>query len=78
MNYYYWPDSWLKGRPGFMTGSGLPMRFTRADGQIIDVYQQETHLVDEVFFSTEQPNAIDGLLARAGPGRLFRGFRDAL
>ena len=55
MNYYYWPDSWLKGRPGFMTGSGLPMRFTRADGRVIDVYQQETHLVDEVSARPSNP-----------------------
>ena len=26
-NYYYWPGSWVQNRPGFMTGSGMPMRF---------------------------------------------------
>jgi hypothetical protein len=39
---------------------------------VIDVYQQETHLVDEVFFSADEPNAIDALLARAsGPEGYF-------
>ena len=49
MNYYYWPGRWIDRRSGFMTGSGLPMRFSDDEGQLIDVYQQETHLVDEVF-----------------------------
>ncbi|MBX3597494.1 MAG: hypothetical protein KF874_07985 [Rhizobiaceae bacterium] len=63
MNYYYWPRDWLNGRSGFMTGSGLPMRFSSANGQLIDVYQQETHLVDEVFF--DNPQAIEDLIRRA-------------
>jgi hypothetical protein len=25
-DYYYWPGSWVNDRPGFMTGSGMPMR----------------------------------------------------
>ena len=29
-------------RPGFMTGSGMPMRFTDTDGSMIDVYQANT------------------------------------
>ncbi|WP_322513434.1 hypothetical protein [Chloroflexus sp.] len=32
---------------GYLNGSGLPMRFVAADGTVIDVYQQATHLVDE-------------------------------
>src|SRR5207245_5746894 len=27
-NYYYWPPTWVNDRPGFFTGSGMPMRFT--------------------------------------------------
>lgn len=73
MNYYYWPDEWLKGRGGFMTGSGLPMRFSKSNGEIIDVYQQETHLVDEIFFS--YPDAIEGLIERAtGPEEFYGAF----
>ena len=73
MNYYYWPANWLKGSGGFMTGSGLPMRFSKSNGEIIDVYQQETHLVDEVFFS--HPKAIEGLIERAtGPEEFYGAF----
>lgn len=46
-NYYYWPGSWIDDRPGFMTGSGIPMRFTDVDGNMIDVYQAATQMTDE-------------------------------
>jgi hypothetical protein len=45
--YYYWPQAWMKNRPGMFTGSGLPMRFADADGSIIDVYQMPTQITDE-------------------------------
>jgi hypothetical protein len=47
MNYYNWPMPFLGGRPGFMTGSGFPMPFVNEDGQIIDIYQAPTELVNE-------------------------------
>jgi hypothetical protein len=46
-NYYYWPGSWIADRPGFFTGSGIPMRFAQADGTMIDVYQATTQMTDE-------------------------------
>jgi hypothetical protein len=46
-NYYYYPGSWLQDRPGFMNGSGIPMRFTDTDGSLIDVYQANTAMTDE-------------------------------
>lgn len=55
MNYYYWPPSWVQNRPGFMTGSGLPMRFSDANGGLIDVYQQVSHLVNETFAASAAP-----------------------
>jgi len=45
-NYYHWPGSWLQVN-GFMTGSGIPMRFARLNGSVIDVYQAATQLTDE-------------------------------
>jgi hypothetical protein len=36
-NYYTWPASWILDRPGMFTGSGMPMRFATANGNIIDV-----------------------------------------
>lgn len=47
LNYYYWPGTWVQNRPGFMTGSGMNMRFADADGSMIDVFQLTTHLVNE-------------------------------
>src|SRR5690348_2443180 len=46
-NYYYWPGSWIRDRPGFMTGSGIPMRFTDKNGRFIDVYQAPTEMTNE-------------------------------
>ncbi|PQZ91051.1 hypothetical protein CQ018_13870 [Arthrobacter sp. MYb227] len=63
MNYYYWPADWIRERAGFMTGSGLPMRFSDSNGDLINVYQQETHLVDEVFAG--HPEQVEKLLERA-------------
>ncbi|MFZ0827904.1 MAG: N,N-dimethylformamidase beta subunit family domain-containing protein, partial [Verrucomicrobiia bacterium] len=45
--YYYWPATWVQNRPGFFTGSGMPMRFADLDGTIIDVYQAVTQMTDE-------------------------------
>lgn len=73
MNYYYWPKPWIDGRAGFMTGSGLPMRFADKDGKLIDVYQQETHLVDEVFADTF--TSVAALIDRAlGPEGYYGAF----
>ncbi|ASY65975.1 hypothetical protein SJ05684_b49930 (plasmid) [Sinorhizobium sojae CCBAU 05684] len=73
LNYYYWPPTWIKGRPGFMTGSGLPMRFADLDGSLIDVYQLPTHLVNESGMSF--PSAIEVRLDRAlGPEGYYGAF----
>ena len=45
--YYYFPGSWVNGRDGFFTGSGMPMRFADLDGTIIDTYQAATQMTDE-------------------------------
>ena len=46
-NYYYWPGEWMNNVPGLFTGSGMPMRFAKADGTMIDVYQATTQMTDE-------------------------------
>ena len=46
-NYYYWPGTWMQNRPGFMTGSGMPMRFADSNGTMIDIYQAATQMTDE-------------------------------
>ncbi len=46
-NYYYWPAAWVQNRPGYFTGSGMPMRFADLDGSMIDAYQAATQMPDE-------------------------------
>ncbi len=46
-NFYYWPPSWIDDRPGYFTGSGLPMRFAARNGAMVDVYQATTQITDE-------------------------------
>ncbi len=66
LSYYYWPGSWIQNRPGFLTGSGLPMRFADLDGSMIDVCQAASHLVNES--GMRFPSAIETQLDRAlGP-----------
>ncbi len=62
-NYYYWPASWVGDRPGFFTGSGMPMRFGDTDGSMIDVYQAATQMTDES--GQTYPFTVDALLDRA-------------
>lgn len=62
-NYYYWPSGWVANRPGFFTGSGMPMRFATADGTMIDCYQAVSQMTDESGQSF--PYTIDTLLDRA-------------
>lgn len=62
-NYYHWPPEWLKGRSGFLTGSGFPMPFVDEDGRVLDVYQAETHLVNED--GAPQREGISSMLDRA-------------
>ena len=46
-SYYYDPASWVQDRPGFFTGSGMPMRYATITGTPIDVYQATTQMTDE-------------------------------
>lgn len=65
-NYYYWPPGWIQNRPGLFTGSGMPMRFARADGSQVDAYQLTTQMTDES--GQTYPFTVDTLLDRAlGP-----------
>jgi hypothetical protein len=74
-NYYHFPPDRTTADgtvipgwgdfPGFMTGSGLPMKFADRQGGVIDVYQAHTHLNDEGFTVAQTQTAIDFLLDRA-------------
>jgi hypothetical protein len=72
-NYYYFPPAWVADRPGFMTGSGMPMRFADVDGTLIDVYQAATQMTDES--GQSYPFTVDSLLDRAlGPEAYYGVF----
>ncbi len=43
----YWPAGWVQNRPGFMNGSGMPMRFADVSGNMLDVYQAHTIISDD-------------------------------
>jgi hypothetical protein len=62
-NYYFWPPNWVGNRPGFMTGSGMPMRFADLDGTVVDVYQAATQMTDES--GQQYPFTVNTLLDRA-------------
>ena len=71
--YYYWPNSFVAGTPGYFTGSGIPMRFADLDGSLIDVYQAPTQMPDESQMII--PTHINALLdAALGP----KGYYAAL
>ncbi len=70
-NYYYYPGTWVADRPGFMTGSGMPMRFADLDGTMIDVYQAATQMTDES--GQSYPFTIDTLLDRALGSEAYYG-----
>lgn len=53
---------------GYLSGTGLPMRFVSAAGDLLSVYQQPTHLVDEHLmdvFNTGFEVGLDGQAAAA-------------
>jgi hypothetical protein len=66
--YYYWPGSWVLDRPGLFTGSGMPMRYAKADGTMLDVYQAATQLSDEssLTYSTHIATLLDNALGAPG------------
>ncbi|HEV8315895.1 MAG TPA: fibronectin type III domain-containing protein, partial [Vicinamibacterales bacterium] len=77
-NYYYWPKDWVANRPGFFTGSGMPMRFADVDingigGTMIDVYQAATQMTDES--GQTYSFTVDRLLDKAlGPEGFYGAF----
>ena len=72
-SYYYYPPYWVADRPGFFTGSGMPMRFTDINGNLIDTYQATTQMTDES--GQTFPATIDALLDGAtGPTGYYGAF----
>jgi hypothetical protein len=70
-SYYFAPPHWVNDQPGFFTGSGIPMRFATAAGNMIDVYQAATQVTDES--GQSEPRTIDTLLDNATSDKEFFG-----
>jgi chitodextrinase len=74
-NYYHYPEGWIGALPGYMTGSGLIMRFADLDGTTIDTWQSHTHMNDEA--NQQYPETVNFLLDNAlGPNGYY-GLFDA-
>ena len=70
VNFYAW-GPWLQKTDGswahgYVTGSGQPMKFIRADGTILPLYQQVTSIIDEQLFPIA--GGFEGLDIPAGTG----------
>ena len=73
LDYYYWPPAWIQGRPGLVTGSGMPQRFADVDGTMIDVYQGVSQLVNEngINYNVDINTLLDNALGTQGYYGLF-------
>ena len=73
MDYYYWPPTWINGRPGLFTGSGLPMRFADLNGSMLNVYQGVSDLVNEngVNYDVGVATLLDNAIGQKGYYGLF-------
>jgi WD40 repeat protein len=72
-SYYFWPPVWVQDRPGFFTGSGMPMRFANLDGSMLDVYHAASQMTDES--GQTYPFTINSLLNKAvGPEGYYGVF----
>ncbi len=72
-SFYYWPPSWVNGVPGMFTGSAMPMRFVKQNGEFIDVFMAATQMTDES--GQAYPYTVDTLLDRAlGPEGYYGAY----
>lgn len=58
LNYEWYPPSWTGGNTGYLTGSGMTMRFTDSSGNLIDDYQGVTDLDYETDPTSASMNAV--------------------
>jgi hypothetical protein len=70
LNYVTFPPSWIGTRPAIITGSGMNMRLTDADGDILNVQQGVTNFENTVTGSA----AINTVLANATGSNGFYGI----
>jgi chitodextrinase len=72
-NYYHFAQGWIGALPGYMTGSGLLMRFADLDGSTINTWQAHTHLNDEAgqVYTTHINYLLDNAIGANGYYGLF-------
>ena len=65
-DYYFYPSSFTRDRPGYFNGTAQIMKFADTDGSVIDEYQATTQLTDES--GQSYPGTVNTLLDAAyGP-----------
>ena len=70
LNYVTFPPSWIGTRAAIITGSGMNMRLTDADGDVLDVYQGVTNFENTVTGSA----AVNTVLANATGSNGYYGM----
>jgi hypothetical protein len=70
-SYYFWPPGWVLNRPGFFTGSGMPMRFADLDGTLVDVYHAASQMTVGAAVSVYRRHATRSCVRDAGLLRRF-------
>lgn len=71
LEYVAYPNSWLGSRAPMVTGSGMNMRLTDADGDMLDYYQGVTNLDDTAANSTAINALLDNALSSDGYYGIF-------
>lgn len=66
LGYVAYPQTWLNGKSPLLTGSGMNMRFTDLDGDMIDVYQGVTNFDNTAADATQIGLLLDSALGSEG------------
>lgn len=71
LNYVALPASWIGTRAPLLTGSGMNMRFTDADGDMVDVYQGVTNFENTVNGAAAIDTVLDNAVGSTGYYGIF-------
>lgn len=71
LEYVAYPGSWINGRAPLLTGSGMNMRLTDADGDMLDSYQGVTNFDDTAANTTAINTLLDNAIGSAGYYGIF-------
>jgi hypothetical protein len=71
LEYVAYPNTWVSSRAPMLTGSGMNMRFTDADGDMLDSYQGVTNLDNTAANGTSISALFDNAIGSAGYYGIF-------